>query len=149
MLRMVCSSVGLFFERFGMFVQVAGIQHGRCVEVLGVHHLRYALQRRNDHGLFPILQIAELAGELVLQRRRRVFECFDGFVRQIGVNLALVFFGTFAVNELSILQTIENGRNRRLAQTHVAGDVSDSQFALVANGLQQQYLRRGQSGRFG
>ena len=36
--------------------------------MLGIHHVRHPLQRRDNHGLFPFLQIIELLGEFSQQR---------------------------------------------------------------------------------
>ncbi len=100
----VVAGVSIGFFDAALTVQGAYIQHWRGVDMLGIHHLCHSLQRRDDHRLFPVLQIDKLAGELVLQRHGGSLQGDQAFIGEVGVNLALVALGALPKHQLTLFQ---------------------------------------------
>ena len=79
-------------------VEGANIQYRGGVDVLRIHHVGHSLQRAEDHGLLPLLQILELSDEAFLQWPWCIHQRFVCLFRQVNVNLALVTAATLSDN---------------------------------------------------
>src|SRR5690554_3207009 len=84
---------GFFFPAV-VFEDGAYGEYRRGVDVVGVHHIGYALQRGQDHGLLPLCQALELLDEIFLQGVRRPGQYLGASFGQVGVHLALVLGAT-------------------------------------------------------
>ena len=126
-------------------VDGADVEHRGDVEIAGVHHIRYALERCKDHGLFPIREPLVAGDERLLQGRGRRPEGPFSLCREVRVYLALIHRAAFSIHEPPPLKAIENRGDRRLAQLHFPGDGADGDVAQARNSGEDEELGGGQA----
>jgi hypothetical protein len=64
----------------------------------------------------------------------------------MGVNLALVSRAANPVHQFAMLQSVENGRHRGLAETHVLGNRADRNLTHIPDSAHDQQLGAGKPG---
>ena len=116
--------------------------------MLGVHHLRHPLQGADDHGLLPFLQVFELPDKTFLQQSGRGFQFVEAGVGDKGQHFALVLLGTLPPHVLFLFQSVDNTGHGGLAQADLVGQFTNGHGSLVAQGLHDHQLRRGEGGGF-
>src|SRR5690606_11708812 len=121
-------------------VQQTDIQQRRCVDILGIHHRRDALQRRQDHAALPVLERTELPNEGFLQRFGRSCYHFASTLGERHYYLATVLLGTFSQHQSSVFQTIQNVGDCCLTQTDDTCQLTHRGCTTILDDLQQDQL---------
>ena len=115
------------------------------VEILGIHHCRDAQQRRFQHLLLPVRELAVFAQELGLQRLGCCLQFRVAFLGKTNVHHALVLQRFFALDESRALQAIDDARHGGLGNDDVPGQCARRRTVFLFDRLHHEELRHRQA----
>ena len=90
--------------------------------------------------MLPFRQALEFLNEILLQRIGRPGQKICAFLGQVRVNLTFVLGAAYPINQFPMLEAIQDGGYRRLAETDLFRNGADSHLAQIPNRSHDQQL---------